>query len=272
MCEFCIKHGEGKKWYLNAKNYSQELYIKLKVEKFAREFIEDFEKWLVLSLNRLDRLNSYPRAIQNIAKGFSIIYQKKVHYGQVVPIEDIEKILNLIDTVIRFTCICRKVSAGKERRDCIGISINANKGLKELVEYPDYSKEFEVLDKESAIKLFREFEEKGLYHSVWTFKTPFIAGICNCDSRNCLSYRARTVMKLPVFFKAEYVANIDLQRCKGCRNCQKFCQFGAVSYSLSYKKCFVNKKICYGCGICGVVCKEGALKLLDRGHDKNYYR
>jgi hypothetical protein len=25
MCEFCVKHGEGKKWYLNVKNYSNDL-------------------------------------------------------------------------------------------------------------------------------------------------------------------------------------------------------------------------------------------------------
>ena len=25
MCEFCIKHGEGKKWYLQAKNYAEDL-------------------------------------------------------------------------------------------------------------------------------------------------------------------------------------------------------------------------------------------------------
>lgn len=26
MCEFCTQHGEGKKWYLQMKNYSQELF------------------------------------------------------------------------------------------------------------------------------------------------------------------------------------------------------------------------------------------------------
>ncbi len=25
MCEFCIQHGEGKQWYLQMKNYSNEL-------------------------------------------------------------------------------------------------------------------------------------------------------------------------------------------------------------------------------------------------------
>ncbi|GAH22893.1 unnamed protein product, partial [marine sediment metagenome] len=25
MCEYCTEHGEGKKWYLQMKNYSDEL-------------------------------------------------------------------------------------------------------------------------------------------------------------------------------------------------------------------------------------------------------
>jgi hypothetical protein len=25
MCEFCVQHGEGKQWYLQMKNYSDEL-------------------------------------------------------------------------------------------------------------------------------------------------------------------------------------------------------------------------------------------------------
>ena len=26
MCDMCIEHGEGKKWYLQAKNFTEELY------------------------------------------------------------------------------------------------------------------------------------------------------------------------------------------------------------------------------------------------------
>ena len=30
MCEFCLKHGEGEKWYLQAKNYSEDLMSDLR--------------------------------------------------------------------------------------------------------------------------------------------------------------------------------------------------------------------------------------------------
>lgn len=33
MCEFCAKHGDGKKWYLQAKNYSEDLTADLRRQK-----------------------------------------------------------------------------------------------------------------------------------------------------------------------------------------------------------------------------------------------
>ena len=33
----------------------------------------------------------------------------------------------------------------------------------------------------------REHEKEGLCHTVWTFQTPFIGGICNCDRADCLA-------------------------------------------------------------------------------------
>jgi hypothetical protein len=39
----------------------------------------------------------------------------------------------------------------------------------------------ETLTASEAITAFHEHEKEGLCHTVWTFKTPFIAGICNCS-------------------------------------------------------------------------------------------
>ena len=38
MCEFCHKHGEGKKWYLKAENYSDDLLSDLKRRRFTADF------------------------------------------------------------------------------------------------------------------------------------------------------------------------------------------------------------------------------------------
>lgn len=35
MCEFCVQHGEGKKWYLLMKNYSEELFHQKKSDEYV---------------------------------------------------------------------------------------------------------------------------------------------------------------------------------------------------------------------------------------------
>ncbi len=40
MCQFCIKHGEGKKWYLQAKNYAEDLLSDLRRRNFILNFFK----------------------------------------------------------------------------------------------------------------------------------------------------------------------------------------------------------------------------------------
>jgi heterodisulfide reductase subunit A-like polyferredoxin len=65
-------------------------------------------------------------------------------------------------------------------------------------------------------------------------------------------------------FRAEYVAKIDMEKCSGCRQCMKVCQFGAISYSGGEKKSVVDARRCYGCGICRAACSKESISLLER--------
>ncbi len=103
-----------------------------------------------------------------------------------------------------------------------------------------------------------------LCHTVWTFYTPFIGGICNCDRSDCLAMRATVSHAISVMFRAEYVAEVDPDACVGCRECMRLCQFGAITYSASNKRAVIDQRWCYGCGICRAVCKKNAIRLQDR--------
>ena len=39
MCEFCLQHGEGKKWYLQAKNYADDLLSDVRRRRFIKNFL-----------------------------------------------------------------------------------------------------------------------------------------------------------------------------------------------------------------------------------------
>ncbi len=123
---------------------------------------------------------------------------------------------------------------------------------------------FEVLTPSQAKDILRAFDRQGLVHSIWTFKTPFIGAICNCD-RDCLAYRFQVSSDLTeIMFKSEYLAHIDIDLCVGCRSCMSFCQFGAIEYSTADVKCYINPDKCYGCGVCRNTCKTQAIKMDER--------
>lgn len=271
MCEFCLKHGEGEKWYLRAKNYSEDLLNDIKRRKFIQNFFKDTES-LRKSADDIERLEKLPSFIRGIIKRLTTHRMKKVHFGQVVPIEEIEKIFGFVNSIVRVACICRHVTHKEEKRYCYGVSVSPNGGKfaeifsgvdNSFISGPDGSG-YEVLSKEEAISAFREHEKEGLCHTVWTFGTPFIGGICNCDRTDCLAMRCTVSHELPVMFKAEYLAEINADKCTGCRECMRVCQFGAISYSASAKKSFIDKKWCYGCGVCRSACKRDAIGLKER--------
>ena len=92
MCEFCHQHGEGKKWYLRAENYSEDLLSDVRRRKFIREFLSGPE-WLARELEQAEKLDRAPALVRRAVIWAVSNRQKKIHYGQVVPVEDLERIL-----------------------------------------------------------------------------------------------------------------------------------------------------------------------------------
>ena len=50
MCKYCHEHGEGKKWYLQSKNYAQDLESDLKRRGLfnIKILAKDLQKWAEL--------------------------------------------------------------------------------------------------------------------------------------------------------------------------------------------------------------------------------
>ena len=127
MCDFCHQHGEGKKWYLNANNYAEDLMSDLRRRRFITRFFED-PGHLAKGERALTALDVLPGFLWKGVRTKITAKQQVKHFGQVVPIEDIERILALTTSVVRLACICRHVSTGKEQRYCFGVSMEPNGG------------------------------------------------------------------------------------------------------------------------------------------------
>jgi Pyruvate/2-oxoacid:ferredoxin oxidoreductase delta subunit len=271
VCEFCLEHGEGKKWYLQAKNYAEDLLSDARRRRYIEGFF-DLEG-LARSMVRLEQLARAPRFIRGLVGTLVSKRMKRVHYGQVVPIEEIEKIFEFVGSVIRVACVCRQVTTGEEKRYCYGVSLAPAGGrLLEILREPWQAYRsgpdaagLEILSGPEALTALREHEREGRCHTVWTLRTPFIGGICNCDRADCLAMRSTVTYGVPVMFRAEFVAAVDPDRCRGCRDCLRLCQFGAMSLRPASRRVVIDARRCYGCGICRASCPRDAIRLLDRG-------
>lgn len=279
MCEFCTKHGEGKKWYLQIKNYADELlYEELTstqkeiVEMNTRvEYLDDlFENFVMPAISKVskdqDELQSAPvtkEPSQVLPSEETTVNNRKVeHFGQILPIEDIEAVIDIASSITRMACGCRFINTGKkDERYHFGLMVD-RRGT--FDKFPDAASSLEVLDKEETKKMFRKYDQEGLLHTIWTAVTPYVMCLCNCD-RDCNNYKNYIENRgAPRFFRAEYVSRVDWDLCNGCRDCMGRCQFGAMFYSSALAKVHIDPTRCFGCGVCRAVCPNDAITQIPR--------
>ena len=200
MCEFCHSHGDGKKWYLKAENYSEELLNNLERRRYFEEFLPQAATWDGAKIEAASKRPwQSPAWLRKLLYWYRERRQQRDHFGQVVPLEDLAQVFDLANSIVRIPCICRKMNKGRnDATYCFGLGLDPEKmlGMKEAFletfQLGPEDAHFDRLTKAEALDLHRSFEKQGLIHTIWTFKTPFIGGLCNCDRADCLamlSYR-----------------------------------------------------------------------------------
>lgn len=264
-----MEHTEGKKWYLEMRSFSRELLNQDLPEKEKeltgysnrREWWDHMIETFIMPAATGIPKESATQSGPELSEEEDLAKRKATHFGQVVPIEDVEKIIDRASSVTRMPCGCRFKTTGKaDKRYCFGLGMD---DLGIMGNYPDTASSFEVLEKEEAKKVMRKLDEEGLIHSVWTGITPYVCALCNCD-HDCGWYRnIERGIKTSVF-RSEYVCQVSDEACMGCRQCMSQCQFGAMSFSHAESKVHIEVTSCYGCGLCRAPCPTDAIKLLPR--------
>ncbi len=107
MCEFCSRHGDGQIWYRHAGNYARDLLNDLD----RRHFIENFFHTTIgEGYNNFLRLEALYRRKKRLP--FSLVEQmvtqaKREHFGQILPMEEVEEVVGRADLIVRMPCACR---------------------------------------------------------------------------------------------------------------------------------------------------------------------
>lgn len=279
MCESCMKHGSGGKWYLNAQSYSEEVARKYNIREYLLEQYKSFEQISVRRVAGFSPANlGYALQmpiIGRIVKRFAERmlhsthrprnpFRPEGHIGQVVPLEDAVAILETCaaEPLIEKNCMCRYMSRGYKEACCINFGV-----MSEIIDkLPRFIPEKEKyhLTRAEAVKRFTEHNRKGYVGTIWYGPYPYIDNLCSCANPECAGIRPRIDFGVMSIHKAEYAAALDPEMCMGCLKCVKACMFKAILVDRKSGRVTVDGEHCFGCGVCRHACPTNALFLIPR--------
>jgi Pyruvate/2-oxoacid:ferredoxin oxidoreductase delta subunit len=279
MCQLCLKHGAGGKWYLNAKSYSEEVARRYNLREFLMEQYKNFEQISVrpvagvspAGMDHAFRMPIIGRLIKKQAEKMlhstrppSNPFKPEGHIGQVVPLEDAIAILEqcAAEPIIEKNCMCRYMTRGEKESCCINFGV-----MSEIIDkLPRFIPEKDKyhLTRAEAVKRFTEHNNKGYIGTIWYGPYPYINNLCSCKTPECAGIRPRVDFGIKSIFKAEYLVELNQDLCRGCQSCIVQCPFKAISLDTATGRIVIDRKNCYGCGVCRHVCVTGALFLVPR--------
>ena len=99
MCQFCVEHGEGERWYLQAKNYAYDLQSDLERRDYIVEFVQGFDAMRSKTIAGLELVGRFPEPVQRYTKSYFSKRQQRSHFGQPLTIEDCGKVFDLATSI-----------------------------------------------------------------------------------------------------------------------------------------------------------------------------
>jgi len=160
-------------------------------------------------------------------------------------------------------CICRtkqkRLGAGCDapRDTCIFVGSYANNAVEIGVA--------SAITKDEALKISRRAQDAGLIHQGTASEHGiFICSCCAC----CCSPLKLMMAGVNSILKSNFIADVNVELCNGCRDCIKACRLKFVTINRTTKKAAIDLEKCIGCGLCVLACTHGAVTLKRKEKDK----
>ncbi len=132
-----------------------------------------------------------------------------------------------------------------------------------------------VLDRDLAAKLKTPLDEYGFIQEVHPKLRPvevasrgvYVCGVAHSpkDIAETVTQASATAAKVIELLGKQYIvkepliAEVDKDKCNGCRICYSVCPYGAIE--MVEGKARVNELVCEGCGVCEASCPVDAIRL-----------
>jgi len=181
--------------------------------------------------------------------------------GELLPEEDIRKLIRGADAVAVVPCTCRRSIRGCDLP--VNVCLQFNRGA----EYAISRGASRRISAEEAIAIAGEAEEAGLIHTWASGIQRRLTAICNCCRECCdifaIGIKVGNVEQ--VLKKSRFRVEVDQELCSGCQDCVERCFFKAIEMEKTPQskilKATIDKEKCFGCGLCAIVCEPEALTM-----------
>jgi len=192
--------------------------------------------------------------------------------NEVVATEEVHRIIDECGKPIVITdCPCRGRAETLGNRECQD-KFPIKESCFQLGFFGEYflrSGQGRELSLEEAHQIVNKNAKLGLIFTTDNTKDPNHQIMCCCCGCCCSLLKGMTRFEDKnenCTGKANYLATVDAEVCKGCGVCTERCVFDAVQ--VEDEKAQVETDKCFGCGVCAVGCRTGAMKLerVERSH------
>ena len=212
----------------------------------------------------VEAYNGYAHSIQH---GLSFI-STEVFQMRTIPVEKsietrhhvlpYDNIVSLIesteDPVFIIECTCRK------RKAILGEPCSQTGRSETCMVLGDLAKLMmkyshgRQIEKTEALEILRKSQEEGLVLQTYNMQRPEV--ICACCRCCCEILSIHKMLINPVnFWTTNFHAEVDPEKCLGCRLCMKKCSVDAISFDKKRKKVSIRLDRCIGCGNCMPDCR-----------------
>lgn len=187
---------------------------------------------------------------------------------QVIPYEDLVKVLEQEEYFCTATCPCRhRKNADPNAPTCKHETFNCLH-FGRLARYMVANGMGKEISREETMEILRTAAEAGLVHGISNTKEG-MDSICNCCKCCCLFLEPLKQPQIPRGLQASnYLIEIDAETCKGCGLCVKRCPMKALR--LVDEISTLTPELCIGCGVCAYKCPTQSLGLVHREKEQDF--
>jgi formate hydrogenlyase subunit 6/NADH:ubiquinone oxidoreductase subunit I len=206
----------------------------------------------------MGKLTQIPLMGRPLKKALSLYYRYLHTNSIILPLEDIEEIINDASHIAVDPCPCRLAAENDSCTAPLFVCMRINRSAQIRLE----QKQSDGLSREEAVAIMRNARKHNMVFSLESCIQPYQNNICTCCSCCCIAMKMRYDFGIDVYHSGPYVPEFDSHTCTACNICLDKCPANALSDIGPTP--VVDLGRCLGCGICAENCPAQCISMVKK--------